>query len=71
MAVKLNEPAYDSARELVRAGKYVIDGRDDWSEHQPSTQQQNEFIEQRGIGEYARWHLGPGSVEQGGVRSAR
>jgi hypothetical protein len=55
MAVKLNEPAYDSARELVRAGKYVIDGRDDWSEHQPSTQQQNEFIEQRGIGPPGCW----------------
>lgn len=40
MAIKLNERAYDFARELVRNGRYVIDGRDDWSEHQPSTQQQ-------------------------------
>ncbi len=58
MAVKLNERAYDFAKNLVRDGKYVIDGRDDWSEHQPSTKQQNEFIKQHGIDEYARWYLG-------------
>jgi hypothetical protein len=58
MVLKLNEPAFAYARNLVRDGKYVVDGRDDWSEHQPSTKQQNEFIEQHGIGEYSRWHLG-------------
>jgi hypothetical protein len=58
MAVKLNERAFDFAKKLVTEGKYVLDGRDDWSEHQPSTRQRNEFIERHGIGEYARWHLG-------------
>jgi hypothetical protein len=58
MAVKLNELAFDFAKKLVTEGKYVLDGRDDWSEHQPSTRQRNEFIERHGIGEYARWHLG-------------
>jgi hypothetical protein len=58
MAVKLNERAFEFAKNLVREGKYVIDGRDDWSEHQPSAKQENEFIERHGIGEYARWHLG-------------
>ncbi len=29
-----------------------------WSEHQPSTRQENEFIAEHGIGEYRKWHLG-------------
>jgi hypothetical protein len=31
---------------------------DDWSEHQPSAQQENEFIEKHGYREYGRWFLG-------------
>jgi hypothetical protein len=58
MTVKLNQRGFDHARGLVVAGRYVIDERDAWSEHQPSTQQENEFIRQHGIGEYAKWHLG-------------
>ncbi|MGZ4540131.1 MAG: hypothetical protein ACXVX8_17165 [Blastococcus sp.] len=58
MAVTLNQRAYDYAQQLIQAGKYVIDERDAWSEHQPSTQQENDFIEKHGIGEYGRWHLG-------------
>ncbi len=70
MAVELNERAYDFAKNLVRDGKYIIDGRDDWSEHQPSTKQQNEFIKQRGIDEYARWYLGI-DTEQDADRKGR
>ena len=58
MAVKLNRRAFEFAKKLVRDGKVVIDDRDAWSEHQPSTQQENEFIRQHGFGEYAKWHLG-------------
>ena len=36
----------------------VLDQRDDWSEHQPSTKAENEFIEAHGWDEYANWHLG-------------
>jgi len=36
----------------------VRDNRDDWSEHQPSAAEENEFIEQHGWTEYGRWHLG-------------
>jgi hypothetical protein len=32
MAVKLNERAFDHANSLIWTGKYVIDGRDAWSE---------------------------------------
>lgn len=36
----------------------VWDERDAWSDDQPSTQEENEFIEQHGFREYAKWHLG-------------
>jgi hypothetical protein len=58
MAVKLNDRAYEHARDLVAAGRCVIDDRDAWSEHQPSARQENEFIQEHGIEEYSRWHLG-------------
>jgi hypothetical protein len=58
MAVKLNERAYEYARDLIVAGSYVIDDRDGWSEHQPSARQENDYIERHGIAEYAKWHLG-------------
>lgn len=58
MAVKLNQRAYDHATSLVEDGKAVTDERDDWSEHRPSTAQQNAFIKAKGWGEYSRWHLG-------------
>jgi hypothetical protein len=58
MAVTLNKHAYDFAQALIRAGKVVKDDRDDWSEHQPATAQENAFIEKHGYAEYANWHLG-------------
>ena len=39
-------------------GMVVHDQRDDWSEHRPSARQENEYIAEHGIGEYARWYLG-------------
>jgi hypothetical protein len=57
MTVKLNRDGYDHATSLVKKGAAVTDERDDWSEHQPSTDEENRFIEQHGYGEYGRWHL--------------
>jgi hypothetical protein len=58
MTTKLNERSYEFAQALVKDGKVVVDERDDWSEHQPSTRAENEFIEAHGWDEYANWHLG-------------
>ena len=55
--VRLNERAYDHAKELIGDGKAVVDERDDWSEHQPSAAEENAFIEAHGYTEYGRWHL--------------
>ena len=56
--MKLNERAYDHARNLIADRKFVLDDRDDWSEHQPSTRDENRFIEEHGMDDYALWHLG-------------
>jgi hypothetical protein len=58
MAVKLNRTAYEHAQSLVRDGKVVLDERDDWSEHRPSADEENAFIEDHGYREYSKWHLG-------------
>ena len=58
MAEKLNHDAFEFAKGLVHDGKVVQDERDDWSEHQPSSEKENDFILRRGFAEYANWHLG-------------
>jgi hypothetical protein len=57
MTVKLSERSYEYATQLIRDGRAVYDDRDDWSEHQPSAQDENEFIERHGIQEFGKWHL--------------
>lgn len=57
MAVKLSERSFEFAKRLISQGRVVLDKMDDWSEDQPSTQQENRFIEEHGLTEYARWHL--------------
>ena len=64
MAVKLNSKGFDHAKELVKQRKVVVDERDDWSEHQPSTEQENEFIQEHGFAAYGAWHLGVDSDRQ-------
>jgi hypothetical protein len=58
MAVKLHRPGVEHAESLARAGHVVVDDRDAWSEHQPSADDENRFIEAHGWTEYGRWHLG-------------
>jgi hypothetical protein len=58
MAVRVNKKAYTHARELIGDGKVVLDERDAWSEHQPSAEQENEFIRLHGFDEYGKWFLG-------------
>jgi hypothetical protein len=46
------------AKELIKQGRIVADGRGAWTEHHPSAVAENEFIRLHGFGEYAKWHLG-------------
>jgi hypothetical protein len=56
--VKLNEDAFAFAVQLVKQGHFIVDGKGAWSEHRPSTDEENEFIRLHGFSEYAKWHLG-------------
>ena len=58
MTVKLSERSFEYAKRLIDEKRIVLDDMGEWSEHQPSAQQENEFIEKHGFGEYGRWYLG-------------
>lgn len=57
MAVKLNRSGFDHAQDLVELGSIVRDERAAWDTHRPSAQDEDTFIREHGIDEYARWHL--------------
>jgi hypothetical protein len=58
MAVKLNHCAYEHAKRLIEEGKFVVDEREAWAEHHPSTRIEEEFIEKNGFSEYGKWFFG-------------
>jgi hypothetical protein len=68
MAVTLNEKAYEHAQNLIKDGMSVLDDRDAWSEHQPSAEEENRFIDEHGYAEYARWYLGVDPAENEGTK---
>lgn len=68
MTVRLNEDALSHARGLLRRGEVVADVRDDWSEHAPSTDDENAFIEEHGMEEFALWHLGEDTDDTEGTK---
>jgi len=57
MATKLNERAYQHAQTLIAERRCVLDARDDWSEHRPSAQAEDRFIEEHGWDAYQDWYL--------------
>ena len=63
MAVKLNKRAYKHAKELIQVGHVVFDERDAWSEHRPSAEKENEYIQLHGFREYGKWYLGVDNTE--------
>jgi hypothetical protein len=69
MPTKLHESGFDFAKSLVKDKRLVIDERDAWSEHQPSTQQENNFIEKHGFRQYGKWHLGIDDEEPEGTKA--
>ena len=56
--MRLNTRAYKHAQRLIEQREVALDQRDDWSEHHPSTAQENAYIRDHGIKAYARWYLG-------------
>jgi len=70
MAVKLNRKALTHARKLIEEGKFERDIRDDWSEHAPSADQENSFIDKHGFGDFAEWHLGRDDEKPEGTKGS-
>jgi hypothetical protein len=58
MKAILNKRAFEHAKQLVEKVSYVFDEKDMWSEHQPSAQEENEYIEEHGFEGYGKWYLG-------------
>ncbi|TWD73175.1 hypothetical protein FB561_7060 [Kribbella amoyensis] len=58
MTVKLNKPAFEHAKLLIDKRQTALDDRDDWSEHAPSTDRENDYLDKHGWDEYSQWYLG-------------
>ncbi len=52
----VNPAAVAKARALIDARQYVLDS--DWSESQPSADDENRYLEKHGWDDFAAWHLG-------------
>ena len=66
MPVQLNPAGRDHARRLVDASHYVKDS--DWSEAQPSPDDENDFLESHGWDEFSKWHLAVDTDEAEGTK---
>jgi hypothetical protein len=51
----VNNRAVAKARDLIDARQFRVRSR--WADVQPRAAEQNAFLEDRGWGEYASWHL--------------
>ena len=55
MAIRLNQEAVEHAQNLIKGRQYERES--DWSEAQPSAQEENNFIDANGWEAFAKWHL--------------
>lgn len=55
MTIRVNQEAVEHARNLIKGRQYELES--DWSRAQPSTKEENEFIERHGWQAYSGWHL--------------
>jgi hypothetical protein len=55
MAIRLNQEAVEHAQNLIKGRQY--ERNSDWSEAQPSAQEENNFIDENGWEAFAKWHL--------------
>lgn len=55
MSVQVHRAGVEHARRLIDNAQYVKDS--DWSDAQPSADDENAFIERNGWDAYAEWHL--------------
>lgn len=53
---QVNTAAVEKARALIDARQYVLDS--DWTASQPSSDDENRFLENHSWDDYGAWHLG-------------
>jgi hypothetical protein len=58
MTITVNKDALAHAEKLIDSGDVTRDERDDWSEHAPSADDENRYIDREGWSAYSTWHLG-------------
>ena len=54
--MKLNKEAEEKARSMIKSGQYVKES--DWSEAQPTTEDENDYLERHSWKDYGEWQLG-------------
>ena len=57
MAIVLNTEAFEYAKQLIESGD-VSEDDGDWSDHAPTTAEENKFFAENEIQEYGKWFLG-------------
>ena len=55
MAIRLNQQAVEHAQNFIKGRQY--ERNSDWSEAQPSAQEENNFTDANGWEAFAKWHL--------------
>lgn len=55
--IRLNEVAFNHAKQLIEEGHFTPDKKGNWRADQPTNDEKTAFIRSNGIGEYAMWHL--------------
>lgn len=57
MAIKVNHRAVQHARALIGRRRVVLDERDAWRAHRPTSREQDVYIAAHGIRAYGTWFL--------------
>jgi hypothetical protein len=68
MSVTLHSSAYEYAQKLIRNRRCVLDQRSDWTDHKPPRSGEKKFIEEYGLAEFGKWHLGEDDEEAEGSK---
>jgi hypothetical protein len=58
VSMQLHQSAYEQAQKLIRNFRFVLDQTSDWTDHRPPRHGQRKFIEEHGLAEFGKWHLG-------------
>jgi hypothetical protein len=67
VTIHLNQQAVEHAQNLIKGRQY--ERNSDWSEAQPSAEEENKFIDENGWDAFAKWHLAYDTEASGETKS--